>query len=106
MSTLSTHVLDTALGRPGVGIRVSLEGADGSPLGSSVTDEDGRIKEIGGMLAPGSYRLRFEVGEYFWKAHRESFYEEIPVAVRVTGDPHYHVPLLLNPFGYTTYRGS
>ena len=106
MSTIGTHVLDTALGRPAEGIRVHLEGADGTPIAQGITDHDGRLKEIGGLLAPGSYRLPFEVGAYFRRTNRESFYDEVPIAFRLTGDPHYHVPLLLSPFGYSTYRGS
>ena len=106
MSTISTHVLDTALGRPAEGIRVLLEGLDGTAIAQANTDHDGRIKEIGGLLAPGMYRLRFEVGAYFRRTNRENFYEDSPIAFRVTGDPHYHVPLLLSPFGYSTYRGS
>lgn len=106
--TLSTHVLDTALGRPAAGIRVRLlRGSE--TLGSGVTDADGRVKEFGakGALAAGSHALVFEVGEYFARSQRDAFYREITVAFEVTaGSGHYHVPLLLSPFGYSTYRGS
>lgn len=107
MSTLSTHVLDTSLGRPAKGIRVTLEqGAE--VIGTGVTDADGRVAEIrsGPPLAAGVYRLRFLVAEYFAQDGRESFYSEITVNFRVKTNEHYHVPLLLSPFGYTTYRGS
>ena len=110
MSTLSTHVLDTALGAPARGIRVALERvSDGETLGAGVTDADGRVRDFPPMragLAVGEYRLRFAVGEYFAASRRDTFYSEILIAFRVNGDAHYHVPLLLSPFGYSTYRGS
>lgn len=109
MSTLSTHVLDTALGRPAQGIRVTLEGA-GKVVGSGVTDTDGRVRDLHrntASLSKGSYRLTFHVAEYFAKGRRESFFTEIVVDFRIgDGTEHYHVPLLLSPFGYSTYRGS
>ena len=109
MSTLSTHVLDTALGRPAEGIRVTLERA-GEVVGSGVTDADGRVRDLhkkAASLGQGSYRLTFYVGEYFSKAGRESFFPEIVVDYRISdGAEHYHLPLLLSPFGYSTYRGS
>ncbi len=107
MSTISTHVLDTALGRPANGIKVILErGSD--VIGSGVTDADGRVPEIrsGTPVEAGVYRLRFLAGEYFEKDRRDSFYTEITVNFHVAADEHYHVPLLLSPFGYSTYRGS
>lgn len=109
MSTLSTHVLDTALGRPAEGIRVTLERAD-DVVGSGVTDADGRVRDLhknAASLDQGSYRLTFYVADYFSKAQRESFFSEIVIAFRITeGAEHYHIPLLLSPFGYSTYRGS
>ncbi len=109
MSTLSTHVLDTALGRPAQGIRVLLE-RDGTTLGSGVTDADGRVRDIltgDTQLGAGDHRLTFHVGEYFASMGTESFYSVIAVDFRVgAGSGHYHVPLLLSPFGYSTYRGS
>ncbi len=109
MSTLSTHVLDTALGRPAQGIRVTLERAD-DLVGSGVTDAEGRVRDLHKKNAPlseGTYRLTFYVAEYFSKAGRESFFPEIVVDFRIgKGAEHYHVPLLLSPFGYSTYRGS
>lgn len=107
MSTISTHVLDTSIGQPARGVRVTLEqGSD--ILRSGVTDSDGRVAEIRGgePLDAGVYRLRFLVLEYFAAAGRECFYSEITVNFRVVEDEHYHVPLLLSPFGYSTYRGS
>lgn len=109
MSALSTHVLDTALGRPAEGIRVTLE-RDGTIVGSAVTDADGRVSEFpteGAPLRPGSYRLTFAVLEYFRGSGRESFYTDIVIQFDISADTeHYHVPLLLSPYGYTTYRGS
>ncbi len=106
MSTISTHVLDTALGRPATGVRVTLQNAQGAAIGSAVTDADGRARDFTGALLPGSYRLRFEITAYFRESGRESFYDDIVVSFQIDGTGHYHVPLLLSPFGYTTYRGS
>lgn len=107
MSTISTHVLDTALGRPAQGIRVTLEqGAD--IIGTGVTDADGRVPEIrsGASLPGGVYRLRFLIADYFARDGRDCFYPEVTINFRVGAEDHYHVPLLVSPFGYTTYRGS
>jgi 5-hydroxyisourate hydrolase len=109
MSTLSTHVLDTALGRPAPGIRVTLE-SDGAVLASSVTDADGRVADLSapdGPLRAGSYRLTFSVADYFSSTGRQSFYADIVVQFQIGArTEHYHVPLLFSPFGYSTYRGS
>ena len=95
-SSISTHVLDTAQGRPLKGVRVSLyRGTELVARGD--TDGDGRIKELGGELAAGSYRLLFAV--------KGPFFEEVALQVRLE-DGHYHVPLLVTPFGCVTYRGS
>jgi len=105
MSTVSTHVLDTALGKPAQGIPVTLE-CGGSAVGTVLTDADGRARDFP-PTAPGPCRLVFSVGDYFKRAGRESLYTTIPIDFNV-GDPsaHYHIPLLLSPFGYSTYRGS
>jgi len=114
MSTISTHVLDLARGIPATGMGVTLEiyrpDRGWVKLGEKETDPNGRVNEFtkpGSALDPGHYRLTFEVGEYF-RAHGEpTFYPEVPVVFEVR-DPTqgYHVPLLVSPFGYTTYRGS
>lgn len=108
MSTLSTHVLDTAIGRPAGGILVTLE-RDGTGLGSAVTDADGRVggfRVEGGPLRPGGYRLTFAVAEYFRSTRRDSFYTDIVIQFDIAAEgEHYHVPLLLSPYGYSTYRG-
>lgn len=109
MSTLSTHVLDIALGRPAVGIRVELE-REGKVIESGVTDADGRVRDLYGKSVPlteGNYLLRFLVDEYFTKDGLQHFYPEVIVSFRISAlGEHYHVPLLLSPFGYSTYRGT
>jgi len=107
VSTLSTHVLDTALGKPAAGIQVTLShGHD--DLGLVITDTDGRAKlvEHPRRLDPGSYTLTFVVGHYFAASKRESFYDHVRIEFKIVADQHYHVPLLISPYGYSTYRGS
>lgn len=114
MSPITTHVLDTARGRPAAGIRVSLErrgAGDGwASLAAGVTNVDGRIMDLlpdAPLLDPGTYRLTFETGAYFAAQGVAGFYPVVPVVfeLRAAGD-HTHVPLLLSPYGYSTYRGS
>jgi 5-hydroxyisourate hydrolase len=105
MTTLSTHVLDTSLGRPASGVRIALASADG-PLAETVTDTDGRAADLGGPLEPGTYTLRFDSGGYFAERGIDGFYPEVLVTFTISGAGHVHVPLLLSPFGYSTYRGS
>jgi len=108
VSTLSTHVLDTALGRPAQGIRVTLSRA-GKEIASAVTDADGRVKDLQGKstLTEGAYDIAFQVGGYFAASKRETFYDRIVIEFKIaSAAQHYHVPLLLSPFGYSTYRGS
>jgi 5-hydroxyisourate hydrolase len=114
-SPITTHVLDTSRGRPAVGVPVSLSRAlqDHSTwelLGEGATDADGRVTDLlaPGSLIPGTYRLRFDTATYFAQAGIESFFYPWAEIVFHVQDvhPHYHVPLLLNPFGYSTYRGS
>lgn len=107
MSTVSTHVLDTSLGRPAEGIKVTLErGAE--ILATGITNADGRVPNFpdGAALREGVYMLRFLIVEYFARDRRATFYSEITINFRIGGNEHYHVPLLLSPFGYSTYRGS
>ena len=109
MPTLSTHVLDTALGKPAPGIPIRLE-RDGAELGSAVTDADGRARDLvprDPPLPAGVYRLVFQVGDYFRQTDRETLFGDIVVEVVLANTrEHYHLPLLLSPFGYSTYRGS
>lgn len=107
MATLSTHVLDTSLGLPAAGVRVGLVSAAGVDLGVGVTDADGRIAALGPeRLAAGDYRLLFDSGAYFTALGVTGFYPEVVVTFTVVGEGHLHVPLLLSPYGYSTYRGS
>ena len=105
--SLSTHVLDAALGRPAAGVTVRLEAADGTELATATTDPDGRIASVAADLEAATYRLRFDTGAYFAATQQTGFYPEVVLTFSVT-DPqqHYHVPLLLSPFAYSTYRGS
>jgi 5-hydroxyisourate hydrolase len=114
MSRITTHVLDTALGRPAVGVPITLERvpANGEPivLGRGVTDVDGRLRDLappGAALHIGTYRLTFDTGAYFAAQELEGFYPAVSVLFDVQDSvAHYHVPLLLSPYGYSTYRGS
>jgi 5-hydroxyisourate hydrolase len=107
---ITTHVLDTAAGRPAAGVGVVLERAgDGGweALGRGATDADGRIGDLlGGPATGGRFRLTFDTAGHFAAAGARGFYPEVSVVFEVAGDEHVHVPLLLSPFGYTTYRGS
>jgi len=107
MSHVTTHVLDIALGLPAEGVAVVLYGPDGE-IARAVTNPDGRVPDLGPeLLAVGDYRLEFDTGLYFEASGRESFYPRVVVDfILADADAHYHVPLLLSPFGYSTYRGS
>lgn len=109
---ISTHVLDVTRGRPAAGVAVCLERLDGSKgtlIDRAETNHDGRVADLasGSELEAGGYRLTFETGDYFRASSAESFHPRVMVDFDVhdTGRD-YHVPLLLSPFGYTTYRGS
>ncbi|HTI35911.1 MAG TPA: hydroxyisourate hydrolase [Vicinamibacterales bacterium] len=113
MSAITTHVLDTALGRPAAGVHVELEfheQAGWRTLARGTTDSDGRLRTLlpdGVPLVPGEYRLVFDMDEYFARTHPERFYKRVTVEFTVgAGEAQCHVPLLLSPFGYSTYRGS
>jgi hydroxyisourate hydrolase len=112
MSQLTTHVLDTSTGKPAGGIDVLLEQVSSgswNKVASGRTDANGRISDLlpsQTTLAPGDYRLVFETAAYFKHKNTKSFYPKITIEFSITDDTHYHVPLLLNPFGYSTYRGS
>jgi 5-hydroxyisourate hydrolase len=111
MSSVSTHVLDSALGRPAAGVPVRLEYlANGGPsqVAAEVTDGDGRVGELGpGGLRPGTYRVVFDTAAYFARSGQRAFYPEVAISFLIEpGGSHYHVPLVLSPFAYATYRGS
>lgn len=110
--SISTHVLDTARGCPAAGLAVSLSrrGADGawSVVEKAVTDGDGRVRELApGHLRPGDYKLEFATAAYFKAAAMRGLYPEVSVVFNVTDSAaNYHVPLLLSPYGYSTYKGT
>lgn len=105
-SIVTTHVLDTARGRPAAGLRVRLHDAAGLVVAQGLTDADGRATDLGPSELPsGTYRLTFDTAAYFGDA--PSLHPEVTVAfVLDETQRHYHLPLLLSPFAYTTYRGS
>ncbi|QRY46349.1 hydroxyisourate hydrolase [Mycolicibacterium boenickei] len=105
--SLSTHVLDAVSGRPAVGVAVTLADYSDTELATGVTDNDGRIGVLSRRLEAGRYRLRFDTGAYFAAQQARSFYPEVVVSFEVVDpDSHHHVPLLLSPYAYSTYRGS
>ena len=110
MSQVTTHVLDAALGTPAVGVGVTLAPPTDDrwlEVGAGATDGDGRIPSLGpDRLDSGVYRLTFATGDYFEATRRPAFYPEVAVAFRVSDSSHHHIPLLLSPFAYSTYRGS
>lgn len=112
MNGITTHVLDTALGKPAAGVPVTLalrQGSSFRELGRASTDADGRVRAFvpAAPLQTGAYQLVFETAGYFRAAEREAFYERVTLEFFVAdAAQHYHVPLLISPFGYTTYRGS
>ncbi|KAF0862270.1 hydroxyisourate hydrolase [Pseudomonas sp. LD120] len=110
---LSVHVLNLENGLPSPGVKVTLEqhvDQDWNALSSGVTNEQGRIAELfpaGQALTAGEYRVVFKTGDYFKQAKRDTFFPEIPVIFEVKQtEQHYHIPLLLSPYGFSTYRGS
>ncbi|ECI5745797.1 hydroxyisourate hydrolase [Salmonella enterica subsp. enterica] len=110
---ISVHVLNLKTGVPFEGVTVLLEKKNGNAwvkLNSAVTSQDGRINALypaGEEIQPGDYRVTFETGEYYARQHEETFFPEIPVIIHVPkAGEHYHVPLLLSQYGYSTYRGS
>jgi 5-hydroxyisourate hydrolase len=110
---ISTHVLDTSIGRPAAGVRVTLarqEGGTWRELATATTDANGRIAEFSKNVpaaATGSYRLAFDVGGYFAGRQVDSFFTIVTVEfILRDGASHHHIPLLVSPYGYSTYRGS
>ncbi|MFT4156706.1 MAG: hydroxyisourate hydrolase [Microbacterium sp.] len=105
-SHLTTHILDAASGFPAAGVAVVLHTSDGTEIERGVTDDDGRLGIGPEVLTPGEYTLVFDTAGYFAGRGVETFYPSVSVAFTVSDRPHYHVPLLLSPFAYSTYRGS
>jgi 5-hydroxyisourate hydrolase len=115
MGRITTHVLDTAAGRPAAGLKVILTRLDGGPtvIAETVTNADGRCDKPlleGAAFASGQYEITFHVGEYFRRTGAKlsdpPFLDVVPLRFGVSEDAHYHVPLLVSPFAYSTYRGS
>ncbi len=112
MASISTHVLDTALGKPAEGLAIHLQAYDDGAwtlVGEGITDADGRVPKTTlapNGITPGVYQMVFETGAYLERVHGKGFYPYVPIVFEVTADQHYHVPLLLSPFGISTYRGS
>jgi 5-hydroxyisourate hydrolase len=107
MMQISTHVLDVTIGAPAAGVPVTLTGADGAAMAEGVTDDDGRIGHLYTGELSGVYRLRFDTATYFAAKGVTGFYPEIVIAFEIAGTTtRYHVPLLLSPYAYSTYRGS
>lgn len=117
MSQLTTHILDTTKGKPAQGVTIVLFQQDPTDpvtaawrqIAIGTTNGDGRIpnllpKDV--LLEPGIYKMNFETKEYFEQQGLQTFYPYVEITFTITSDEHYHVPLLLNPFGYATYRGS
>lgn len=111
-SHITTHVLDTSLGKPGGNMTIKLQyfnHEEWQTMTQGVTNLDGRIADLlpsGKLLKPGNYQMLFETGHYFSENNITGFYPEVGIQFTVFDDSHYHVPLLINPFGYSTYRGS
>ena len=111
---ITTHVLDTALGKPAANVGVTLEQLDAygqsRVIGDARTDRDGRARDLlpaDALPEAGRYRLSFDIGAYFTAAGRETLYPQVSVTFEVRDTTqHYHIPLLVSPYGYSTYRGS
>jgi 5-hydroxyisourate hydrolase len=109
MNAITTHVLDTVLGKPAAGVQIGLEQRVGDAwktVGESLTDDDGRCRDLAQATGEGTYRLIFATGEYLSQQGRSTIYPEIVIVFACSGDAHYHLPLLLSDNGYTAYRGS
>ena len=112
MSQITSHILDISKGKPASGIPVTLEAESGNvwtEIGSDSTDVNGRAKSLLSTktkLSAGNYRLKFETKGYFKKENIDTFYPYVTIVFQITHESNYHVPLLISPFGYSTYRGS
>lgn len=112
MSQITTHVLDTSAGKPGTGISLKLLqmiNNEWKSIAQGITNADGRVPDLlpgGKNLSPGTYKIQFETGDYYARQHIKTFYPAVEITFTIFDDSHYHVPLLISPFGYSTYRGS
>ncbi len=112
MSRITTHILDTSKGTPADGVTIILYGGENdewAELARGKTNTDGRIADLlnkEDLLHFGIYKMRFETKDYFDKEQIKTFYPYVEIIFEIEVEQHYHIPLLLNPFGYSTYRGS
>ncbi len=112
MTNITTHILDTTKGKPAEGVTIILyQGGNDewTELSRGKTNADGRISDLvdkDDLLHFGIYKMRFETKDYFDKNQIQTFYPYVEIIFEIESDQHYHIPLLLNPFGYSTYRGS
>ncbi len=111
MSQITTHILDTAKGKPAAGVTIELYAHESNwiEIAKGVTNKDGRIGDLlplETVLPKGMYKMKFLTKDYFDAYSVETFYPFVEIIFSITAAEHYHIPLLLNPFGYTTYRGS
>jgi len=109
MSAITTHVLDTVLGKPAAAIVVRLDRQEGdawTAVAASATDADGRCRDLAPNATAGLYRITFKTGGYMARSQRKTIYPEVSIVFTCDGEAHYHLPLLLSDNSYTTYRGS
>lgn len=112
MSQITTHILDTSLGKPAQGIEIRLEKQEGENwtfIAKGNTNDDGRLPGLlpaDAFVPFGTYRLTFDTDTYFNNRKTEGLYPFVQITFKISENKHYHIPLLLNPFGYSTYRGS
>ena len=112
MSKITTHILDTTIGKPAAGVTIILFGGENdewTELARGTTNADGRINDFvnkDDLTHFGIYKMRFETKDYFDRSGKKTFYPYVEIIFEIELGQHYHIPLLLNPFGYTTYRGS
>ncbi len=109
MSQLTTHILDTTIGKPAKGVLITLYNHENELIAKGITNDDGRIADLlkqDEILPTGAYKLIFETASYFAGQKIKTFYPRVTIEFEITDRSHYHVPLLLNPYGYSTYRGS
>ncbi len=110
MKSISTHILDVSRGKPAASVAVALDRLDGVDFkraADGVTDADGRVRDWRFDLVAGTWRIRFEIADYYQKLNEQCFYPYVEIVFHVhDASQHYHVPLLLSAFGYSTYRGS
>lgn len=108
---ITTHVLDTSIGKPGKGIKISLQGTGEAAgcIATGITNSDGRIPDLlprGRVLKNGVYKMIFLIGEYYHSRQLDCFYPVVEIQFELSDHTHYHIPLLISPYGYSTYRGS